>query len=267
MKGPVQNSMQGHSRADYMTSQVMQGDFSGAVNTAVTPPSYDCFPEPISEPVVRRPAPQTPRYPAPIQDLVNQFPTNCGYKYRDVPRSVIDNNCDALSRLVDGAPLSEAGLCESTQCQISTMFALVYKLRSTPLWATINKDDFKCAKNANPTHGKAYEIFNGYDNVLTLSEEYGLGDAKRVRANDLDEHHRSTGKPLAGDLMLFQRNDDAPIPRSAHSGFFSHFKKNSSGNITDVCYWSSFGSLNGYGVKCESKSVLNFIDAVTIEGT
>jgi hypothetical protein len=263
MKGSVQNSLAGHSRADYMTGQVMQGDFSGAINSGVTPPSYDCNPEPVEETVIRRPAPQTPRYPAPIQDLVNQFPPNCGYKYRNVARTVIDNNCESLSKIVDGAPISEAGLCESSQCQIATMFALAYKLRGTPRWNEI-KDDFRCPKSGFPQYGKAYNIFNGYDNVLTLSEEYGLGNATRTRTNRLDEHHRETGKPEAGDLMLFQRNESQE--GTAHSGFFSHYIKDNNGNISDVCYWSSFGSKNGFGVKCEPKSVLSFIDSVTIEG-
>ena len=265
MREAMNSSMAGHSRADYMTERGMQGDIAGALDAAVTPPAMDCVraPRPSrpnygemitpAEPVTQ--SPSRPRYHPEIEELLNFFPEDCGYAYTNVPRPVTRLNCQILSSIIDGGSIDH---CNSSQCQFAGIMGLVLKLRDTPRWPSI-KDDFRC-------NGKAYNIFNGYDNVLTIAEEYNLGEATRKRVSQIDRIHAETGKPAPGDLMLFQRNDSAYIPRSAHSGFFSHYKKDEAGKISDVCYWSSFKSLNGYGLKCESVSVLNFIDSVTLDG-
>lgn len=269
LKSPVQKSLDGHSRADYMTNQVMQGDFAGAIATGVTPPSYDCYIEPIlqptPEPVIPIPKPQAPQYPAPIEELIKHFPDACGFNFTDDTPEINRPNCKAISQLVDGMPIEEVELCITTQCVFSSMFALIYKLRTKPFWPEI-KNDFKCTN-------KAYNIINSGNGVLKFGQEYPqVGSTTQIHANEIDSIYNVSQKPKAGDLIRLQRNASAPIENSAHSGIFSHYQKSTDGKISKICYWSSFAGSqsnnipSGHRVKCEPREHIQYIEDVNLDG-
>lgn len=259
-----------------MTDHLLHGNFSDFVNESTLPPTQECVSYRAPGPVIgpfrseAKVAPIRPQDPS-LLPLDNAFPKFCGNEWRNITKATRRQNRVALNAILDGKPLPITDpndpLCTFTDCNIAAFMGVAYLLREQARAAGPGSREMRRwfeLKHKFRYDGEAHDIFRGYDMVETFATKYGFPEVKTPKSK-LNEN-AAKGIPKPGDLILFQRNEHYyDEPNSAHSSIFSHYQKDSNGNVTHVCAWSTFAKIKGFGVHCESITYLNYISSATLK--
>lgn len=217
-----------------------------------------------------------------FNSIIDEPDPNCGYRLggpkSPYPRPDINKFCAAMNDLANDRPVSAENKCHISNCTTASYMAIIQTMQTRSDWDE-KKHLFECSR----PWPAAYSTYKGANGLIAFAQEYDLGSSRRMTLTGPEARGKtkaqilqdflSDGFPRKSDPLLLQRLPTRGFPSgSGHAVIFSHFETASGQEyspdqgqqISKVCYWSSNGSTNGAGTRCEDISIMQSIHTAQI---